>query len=379
MNPDRPGVLILGGYGVFGGQVARMLARDGDKRVLIGGRSGEKAAAFAAELGPGAAAGIAVDATKGIGPALAATGARMVVHAAGPFQGQDYGVARACIDSGVDYVDLADGRAFVEGLSTLDDAARRGGSLAVTGASSVPGLSSTVVEHLSQELAELRHITIGITPGNRAPRGPAVVSAILGAAGHAMPRWQGGRMIQVRAWGGLRRHRLALPDGTSIGSRWFADWDVPDNVIFPPHYRVRDAVRFQAGLELKVMHFGLWGLSLAVRARLVPSLAPLAPMMLAVANMLKPFGTDRGGMFVDLTGLDRKGNPRRLRWTLIAGSGAGPLVPSIPAVILVRKRLAETLSANGAKPCLGLFTVGEFEDAVRGLDIRCGIEELAPD
>ena len=380
MTRDRPSVLVLGGYGVFGGHVARMLARDGDFRLLIAGRSAQKAAAFAEELraGGGDVAGIGVDIANGVRPVLAKTGARLVIHAAGPFQGQNHDVADACIAAGADYIDLADGRAFVDGFGALDERARRAGTLAITGASSVPGLSSAVADHLARDLAEVHRIAIAITPGNRAPRGRAVVAAVLGLAGQKIPSWNEGRSSAVRAWGGLRRHTLRLPDGTTVGPRWFADWDVPDNVLFPARYRVRDAVQFSAGLELGIMHLGLWALSWAVRSGVAGSLAPLTPVVHAAADMLKPFGTDRGGMFVEMSGVDRGGRERRRRWTLIAESGDGPRIPAVPAVILARKRLRDRLDRVGAMPCLGLFSLGEFEDAVSGLDIRCGMEDLPP-
>ena len=45
-------VLIIGGYGNFGGSIARALASDPNIALVIGGRTREKAAAFAAELAP---------------------------------------------------------------------------------------------------------------------------------------------------------------------------------------------------------------------------------------------------------------------------------------------------------------------------------------
>ena len=53
----------------------------------------------------------------------------------GPYQGQDYRLARPASPRGVHYVDLADARAFVTGIAALDEAARRAGVLVVSGAS----------------------------------------------------------------------------------------------------------------------------------------------------------------------------------------------------------------------------------------------------
>jgi hypothetical protein len=74
-----------------------------------------------------------------------------VIHTAGPFQGQDYTVARAAIDAGCHYVDLADGRQFVTGIVALDAAAKSRGLTSASGASSVPALSSAVVDHYLPE------------------------------------------------------------------------------------------------------------------------------------------------------------------------------------------------------------------------------------
>lgn len=51
-----------------------------------------------------------------------------------------------CIESGVNYIDLADGRYFVGGMAgKFNDRAVEKGVTVVTGASSVPGLSSAVL------------------------------------------------------------------------------------------------------------------------------------------------------------------------------------------------------------------------------------------
>ncbi|MBA3510983.1 hypothetical protein [Sphingomonas sp.] len=55
-------VLIIGGYGNFGGTIARALADDPDIILLIGGRSKAKADAFAANLpSTNAAQGVQID------------------------------------------------------------------------------------------------------------------------------------------------------------------------------------------------------------------------------------------------------------------------------------------------------------------------------
>ena len=44
-------ILIIGGYGTFGGRLVRLLNDDKDLDILIAGRSGSKARAFAVRVG----------------------------------------------------------------------------------------------------------------------------------------------------------------------------------------------------------------------------------------------------------------------------------------------------------------------------------------
>ena len=68
-----------------------------------------------------------------------------IIHL-GRFQGQDYGVANATLAAGAHYLDLADGRQFiVEFAARIEDQAVRAGRVAISGASTLPALSSALV------------------------------------------------------------------------------------------------------------------------------------------------------------------------------------------------------------------------------------------
>lgn len=130
-------VLILGGYGNFGKRISTQLAKSGFQ-IIVSGRDPKKATKLASEL---SAEGIAFDVNKDLAKQLKTLKPKVVINPCGPFQNADYSVAKACIEHGVNYIDLADARDFVVGITELDIAAKKANVLVVSGASSVPGLS----------------------------------------------------------------------------------------------------------------------------------------------------------------------------------------------------------------------------------------------
>src|SRR5262245_21998671 len=102
-------VLVLGGYGAFGGRVVERLARVGGIEVIVAGRSEAEAKGFAARVAEGAQTkvnGMGLDAAAIPAPVLGRILPAVLINATGPYQAQDYRIARACIAAGVHYIDL---------------------------------------------------------------------------------------------------------------------------------------------------------------------------------------------------------------------------------------------------------------------------------
>jgi hypothetical protein len=360
-------VLVLGGYGAFGGRVAERLARVPGSELIIAGRSREKAAAFAHRLAQRTGACAIPAAIDGGGMTAGDLGQwepAVLINASGPFQEQDYAVARACITARVHYLDLADAGAYVAGIAALDGDAKRAGVLAASGASTVPAVSGAVVDRFVPEFARLETVETVISPGNSFTPGHATTKSILGSLGR--PIFSGdGRT--VHGWQGLRRRRLP-----GLGMRWTSRCDAPDQHLFPRRYPGLSAAGVAAALEVGTFHIGLWGLSWLVRAGAVRNPQRLATPLLAVKQRLGFLGSDRGGMVVRLEGRDRSGAPRRLQWHCVAGSGHGPFIPATPSVMLARRLLGGALQARGAMPCLGLLTLDELLAEWADLDIAAG-------
>jgi saccharopine dehydrogenase-like NADP-dependent oxidoreductase len=365
-------IVIVGGYGAFGARAAERLAREPSLDVIIAGRSLASARAQASLLAPTAEASItatALDAARVTAQELRALAPQVVINASGPFQGQDYHLARTCIETGCHYVDLADARGFVTGIAQLDAEARAANVSVVSGASSVPGLSSAAVRLMAGNFAQLDEVHIGISPGNGFDPGIATAASIIGAAGKPIQAWSGGRWTTLYAWHGLHRH--VFPE---IGGRWMSDVHVPDLELLPQRYPELRTARFGAGLEVSVFHLGLWAAAGLVRAGLARDLGAFARPMLAAKRRLSMLGTDTGGMFVRVVGRDEQGTSRASTWTLVARRGDGPYVPAMASVILAKRLVAGEGPPPGATPCFGLFPLADFEAEVADLDIAYTLE-----
>jgi len=357
---------VLGGYGFFGSRIARSLAQDGAIRLSLAGRDRGRAEEAARALGLEPARAVCIDAHgESLASLLLQRGIDVLIHTAGPFQGQDYDVARAAIAAGCHYIDLADGRSFVSGIATLDAAARDRGVTVVSGASSVPCLSSAVVDRYAPRFRELTAIRIGIGSGARAP-GLATVRGIFGYLGKPFMRFEGGQWVFTRGWMDLNRHRFPAP----VGSRWLGSCDVPDLELFPRRYSPVRTVTFHAGFASDLGHLAVWMLAGAVRVGLLRSGNAFAQPLHGLSRFLEPIVSDKGGMFVTLEGVGHDEAPLALTWSLLAAQNHGPQIPCAAATALTRKLAAGQRLPVGAMPCVGLLSVEEYLEPLRDLDVR---------
>ena len=364
-------VVLIGATGVFGLRIARRLVDDARFELILAGRHRASLEALREALGHASSQLAELDVlADDLAARLSALQPHLVVHTAGPFQAQDYRVAEACLACGSHYVDLADGRAFVPAIATLDARARAARRLLVSGASSVPALSGAVVDALLPRFGRLHTIDCAISPGNRTPRGDATVASILSYCGRPIRVWREGRWQVDYGWMSGRRQWFAF------GYRRVGVCEVPDLELFPARYPDVRTVGFRAGLELPLLHAGTWCAAALVRLGFVPDLPRHAAGLRRLSERFVGWGTDVGGMTIELTGVDPDGAPLRLRWWLEAAAGDGPEVPSTPAVVLACLLAEGALREVGATPCVGLLTLDQLIQGMAGFAVRTGLDVL---
>ena len=363
-------ILVLGGYGGFGGRISRRL-RDAGHQVLVAGRSLARARAFCA--GDEGLIPLALDRDGDL--ALDRHRPEIVVDAAGPFQHSGLAVPEACIAAGIHYLDIADARDFVARIGALDAAARAAGVAVIAGASSVPALSGAVARRLAAGMAGVSAVEIAISASNRAAAGASVAAAILSYAGRPIRLWRGRAWQAGFGWGEMRRETFEAAGGPPLAGRRVALCEVPDLDLLPERLPGRPAVSFRAGTELSLHNLGLAAAARLVRWRLVRDLSRWARGFERARRLTARFGSDRSAMIVRLFGTADGGRVER-RWTLIAEAGDGPEIPAL-AVPILAARLQAGAIAPGACDAGALLELDEFGAAFAGLAIRHETREIA--
>ena len=354
-------VLIIGGYGNFGSFITRHLAAEDNLKIIIAGRSEGKANALAHEVG---GESVVLDINDDLVSVLSTIKPDIVIHTSGPFQAQGYDVAQACIAQGCHYIDLADGRDFVKGITELDDQARGKGVTVISGASSVPCLTSALIDHYKEEFQTLETLDYGITTAQKTARGLATTIAILTYTGKPFSTLVNGQMKDVYGWQGL--HARKYPE---LGWRLLGNCDVPDLTLFPKRYPELRTIKFYAGLEIPFIHITLWALSWLVRIGLIKRLEKAAPLLLKISYMFDWFGSTNSAFHMEMSGKGIGGGDKVIKFELTARSGDGPYIPCMPAILLTKKLASGELVKAGAYPCVGFITRDDYLGALGEMNI----------
>lgn len=375
-------VLVIGGYGTFGGRLARLLADEPRVTLLVAGRSEARALRLIQSIRSDAALiPFRFDRDGDLAAQLAEARADLVVDASGPFQayGPDpYRVAEACIEAGVSYLDLADGSAFVAGIARLDAAAKAKGVFVLSGVSTCPALTSAAVRELTRGWRAVRTVSAGIAPTPWAGLGLSVVQAIAGYAGKPVRLVRHGRPAEGTALVETRRVTIAPPGATPLRSLHFSLVDTPDLRTLPAMLPGLKDVWFGAGPTPEILHRALNVMAALVDMRLLPTLRPLAPAFHWAINRLR-WGEHRGGMFVAVTGEGADGRAARRSWHLVAEGEDGPFIPSMAAEAVIRGLLGGRRPAPGARASTGDLELADFQAAFARKAIRAGVrDEIAP-
>ncbi|MBZ9677983.1 DUF4166 domain-containing protein [Mesorhizobium sp. ES1-1] len=372
-------LLIVGGYGTFGGRIVQLLENEPRLTMIVAGRSLPKAESWCARRGAVTARLLpaAFDRDGNLGAQLALLRPDTLVDASGPFQAYGegrYRLIEACLGLGINYLDLADGSGFVAGVQDFDEAAKQAGLYVLSGVSSFPVLTAAVVRRLSSGMARVDAITGGIAPSPYAGVGENVIRAIAGYAGQPVALRRNGGAATAHPLTEQMHYTIAPPGRLPLRRTLFSLVDVPDLHGLEELWPRAKTIWMGAGPVPEILHRGLIGLAWLVRVGLVRSLSPLASLMHWATNRLR-WGEHRGGMFVEVAGIGAAGAPLKRSWHLLAEGDDGPLIPSMAVEALVRKALDGQLPPPGARAAVRDLELSDYEALFADKTIHFGFRD----
>jgi len=365
-------ILIIGGYGVFGGRLVELLADIVDLEIIVCGRNLSKAQAFCTAVkGQSTIRALELD-RNDIDNVLSSEQPEIVVDASGPFQayGTDcYRVIKSCIAAGVNYLDFADAANFVYGVSQFNEEAKTAGIFVLSGVSSFPVLTAAVLRDMALTM-DIHTVQGGIAPSVYAGVGVNVMRAVLSYAGEPVTLQRNG--VQGQGIGLVEsfRYTVAVPGKLPLKNIRFSLVDVPDLQIIPPEHPTLTDIWMGAGPVPETLHRVL-NLLAKARARFkLPTLVPFSKLFYIVLNMVK-FGEHRGGMYVYAEGT-ADGKKIEQSWHLLAEGDDGPYIPSMTIEAIIRKFLIGQLPNTGARSGANALELTDYDDLFKSKKIYTG-------
>jgi hypothetical protein len=358
-------VMVVGGYGNFGSIICRHLVQMPGVQLVIAGRDAGRLTIAVEALQ--ALSGTRCESWCGdaMGPSLTATleslGIHLLIHTGGPFQGQPYNVAQSCIAASVHYCDLSDCREFVCAISELDAHARQAGVAILSGCSSVPTLSSAIIDENRERFERIDSIEHGISSSAKMP-GLSTVQGVLAYAGKPIRQLRNGQVHCVLGWQDLTLRKMP-----GLGTRLLANVDAPDMGIFAERYGAQN-LAFKAGSGLKLGGIANYLFARGISAGLIKDHLAWAARLHRWGTWFERFNDRKSAMYIDVHGMGVDGQPLSMTAQLTAIHDKGPQIPSCAAVALTAKMLAGYVPAAGARPCVGEISVDEYMAAINEPD-----------
>ncbi len=225
-------IVVYGATGFTGTLVAHELRRRGLEMVLAG-RSAEKLAHIAEQVGGAATRAVALDDAAGLRALLADVPA--VINCAGPFVKYGEPVVRAAVEAGTHYVDTTGEQPFMQLARERYDAPARAAGAAVVPAMGFDYVPGDLLAHLTAQGVEpLRELVLAYAPQGVQPTRGTLRSA-LGMLAAEGVRYEDGDWRPAP----LRPARARFPFPAPVGTQPVMTYPSGEVLTVPHHVQTR--------------------------------------------------------------------------------------------------------------------------------------------
>jgi saccharopine dehydrogenase (NAD+, L-lysine-forming) len=227
-------ILITGGYGTVGRRVAADLAPDYPDQVVVAGRSAERAARLAAELGHGAR-GCRLDLADPDSVEAALCGVGLVVSC---IDQPEPHLLRSAIGRGLAYTDIAPHLMTRRPTEAMKAEATRSGARIVLGSGLAPGISSLLARLGADRVGAVEKVEVGVLLSVGDAYGPASRAYLLEELSLPYAVWIEGSELPTRPFAASARVNFPPP----LGGRRSYLFPFSDQVFFPETLGARTAL-----------------------------------------------------------------------------------------------------------------------------------------
>ncbi|MEO8892609.1 MAG: saccharopine dehydrogenase NADP-binding domain-containing protein [Coleofasciculaceae cyanobacterium] len=276
-------VLILGGTGRIGSQIAADLLTHTTAKVTIAGRHPEAGIKLSQQLGDRCRFA-AIDLNDWIYLLDSIAQSDLVIHCAGPFHHRNAIVLEACIDSGVSYLDVSDHASFTHKAIALRAKAEAAGITAIVNTGVFPGISNSMVRRDIEQLDVAEKVHLSYVVGGSGGAGLTVMrSTFLGLQSPFEAQINGKRQ-KVKPYSA--REVIDFPHYGKVGVYWF---DMPESFTLADTFPVETVItkfgsvpRFYNYLTWSVAR--LWHPSLLKSRHVIEFLSRISYGMTRISN-----------------------------------------------------------------------------------------------
>ena len=355
-------VLILGGQGRIGSHVAGDLLTHTQAAVTITGRRLKMDLTLPDRM---QFLSLALEDQAGVRQAIA--NHDLVIHCAGPFSYRDDQALQACIQQGVNYLDVADNPRYVQQSFTHREVAQATGVTAIVSTGVFPGISNSMVRQGVEQLDQADQIHLSYIVAGSGGAGVTVMRTTFLELQHPFKAWIEGQWQTIHPYSDREIVEFPHPYGKS-SVYWF---NTIEAMTLPAVFPVKTVItkfgslpNFYNHLTWLMAHWAPKGW--LRRPETVEFLAKVSYRMTAVTDRFS--GIDIA-MRVDITG-EKEGRPARYRSTvahkdtaIAAGYGTGAIAQLL---------LARELQKPGVWSVEQALSTDLFEKTLkqRGLEIQ---------
>ncbi len=223
-------VLVIGGCGRIGNSVARDIVNHTDAEVTITSRQTQPPQdPFKFLL---------LDLNNQSQLIQAIANQDLVVHCAGPFHHRDGRVLEACIDQGINYIDVSDHRSFYQRVIKHQERAISNGVTAILNTGIFPGISNSMVKQGVEQFEQPEKIHLSYVVAGSGGAGLTVMRTTFLGLKNKFSAWINGQWRDTLPYTEREVIEFPQPYGKT-GVYWF---DVPETYTFADSFPVNTVI-----------------------------------------------------------------------------------------------------------------------------------------